>query len=247
MNSGLEYYRAFGQPASCYIDFEAGGSVIADGDLIVIQDYIEALTITYGTDFSGRNNYERAQNLAAFINADKTLAKVISTQINQPIRTYYAIYYGTGVRLISCIPGTAANDWNVILPASLGATQIYFEGGIDGGLNVQPSPTPTTAPTADLAQGAKTVVDHTIAYSIADVTTKVNTVEIWARKNKTTDNTGNVYIGFDASGSPSACLRALQPGETWVLSAPPGKVIDLTGIWVAADNDGDAVLFTRLN
>lgn len=68
-------------------------------------------------------------------------------------------------------------------------------------------------------------------------------IEFHARKNKTTVNTGAVYIG--PSNAP---LRVLLPGEVWKVSESYtgnyNKRLNLADWWVDAATNGDAVTVT---
>lgn len=80
---------------------------------------------------------------------------------------------------------------------------------------------------------------------LVTASTLVETVEIHARKDKTTANTGNIYVGF-VSGAGNQ-LRVLVPGESWKWTAAAGKKIQLNSIWIDAATNADAVVFTTQN
>lgn len=102
----------------------------------------------------------------------------------------------------------------------------------------------TTA--ATFTQGVKAVVSAgTPLVLTGSAATLVDSVEIHARKNTTTANTGAIYIGFSASAGSN--YRVLLPGESMSITAPMGKKIDLHLIFVDAATTADAVAWTALN
>jgi hypothetical protein len=103
--------------------------------------------------------------------------------------------------------------------------------------------TSTTAATA--TQGVKAVGSAGTPERLVASSTLVESVEIFARKGKTTANTGNIYVGFSSSAASNT--RVLEPGETWQLTAPAGKKIDLNLIYVDAATTADAVTYTSVN
>lgn len=105
-------------------------------------------------------------------------------------------------------------------------------------------PNPSTTAAAG-SQGSKAVATAGTPVKLVSSATLVESVEIFARKDNTTANTGNVYVGFSASGG--ADLRVLQPGESYTVSAPNGKKIDLSKIYIDAATNADAVVYTAVN
>lgn len=107
-----------------------------------------------------------------------------------------------------------------------------------------PSAANASTTAATMAQGTKAVAAAGTPERLVGSTTKVESVEIFARKNPTTANTGNIYVGFSASGGSN--LRVLEPGEGFGLSAPLGKKIDLNLIYIDSATSSDAVQFTSI-
>lgn len=95
------------------------------------------------------------------------------------------------------------------------------------------------------AQAVKAVTTAGTPVALAATSTLVETVEIIAMKNRTTANTGNIYIGFTAGVGTQ--LRVMIPGEVWQLTAPPGKKLDLAGVYIDAVTSADAVIYSSLN
>ena len=93
-------------------------------------------------------------------------------------------------------------------------------------------------------QGSKVVATAGTPVALVDTPTPVRSVEIHARKNKTTANAGNVYVGFNRGAG--AQLRVIEPGEPFAIAAPDGKKFDLAGIFVDAATSGDAVTFSAV-
>jgi hypothetical protein len=101
----------------------------------------------------------------------------------------------------------------------------------------------TTAATG--AQGSKAVTTAGTPVPLVTSSTLVETVEIVAQRTRSTENTGNVYVGF-ASGADNQ-HRRLVPGEIWPISAPVGKKINLASIYIDAVTNGDGVVFSTLD
>lgn len=100
-------------------------------------------------------------------------------------------------------------------------------------------------PEASMRQGTQAIAAAGTAERLVDTSTLVDSVEIHARKNRTTANTGAVYIGFtNASGGQ---LRVLLAGEKVEYRAPAGKKIDLMDIWVDAATNDDGVVYVAFN
>jgi len=97
---------------------------------------------------------------------------------------------------------------------------------------------------ANLSQGTKAVAAAGTAVQLTATTTLVRSVEIHARKNKTTANTGDVYVGF-AGGSGNQ-NRVLAPGDPFTITAIDEEMIDLSQIWIDAANNGDAVTWSAV-
>jgi hypothetical protein len=103
-----------------------------------------------------------------------------------------------------------------------------------------PANTSTTAVTP--SQGRKAVAAAGTPELLVGSLTLVESVEIQARKNVTTANTGNIYLGFSSSAGSN--YRVLEPGDVFTWTAPPGKKLDLHLIYVDAATSADAVTYT---
>jgi hypothetical protein len=129
MNNFVELYRASGQPATASVTMHASVEP-AVGDSVTIggQAYV------FGTHFTGSDPMARAKSLVAAINAEPntTLNPVPDTQ---PIKNYYAVFYGRLVRLISTHGGVIGNS--ITLATSNAAAFIVsgatFTGGVAAG------------------------------------------------------------------------------------------------------------------
>ena len=103
MNNLVERYRSDGHPATASVLVHASVKPVV-GNTITIQGVV----YTFGTDFVGEEPMIVARSLVAAINADP------NTDLNalpntQPVKNYYAIFYGRLVRLIATFPGTGGN------------------------------------------------------------------------------------------------------------------------------------------
>lgn len=97
--------------------------------------------------------------------------------------------------------------------------------------------------TADLDQGTKAVTAAGTAERLTSANL-VRSVELHARKNRTTANTGNIYVGVE--GGSGLQYRVVEPGESFTISAGEDEVFDLSGIWIDAATSADAVTWTAL-
>jgi len=129
MNNFVELYRASGQPATGAITMHASVEpVIGDSVTIGGQAYV------LGTHFSGADPMARAKSLVAAINAEPntTLNPVPDTQ---PVKNYYAVFYGRLVRLIATTGGVIGNSIT-LATSNAAAFQISaatFTGGVAAG------------------------------------------------------------------------------------------------------------------
>jgi hypothetical protein len=103
-----------------------------------------------------------------------------------------------------------------------------------------PANTSTTAVTP--SQGRKAVTAAGTPEALVGSLSLVESVHIQARKNVTTANTGNIYLGFSSSAGSNYLV--LAPGDEWSWTAPPGKKLDLHLIYVDAATSADAVTYT---
>lgn len=98
---------------------------------------------------------------------------------------------------------------------------------------------------ATITQIVKTVSAAATPEPIAASQTLVESVEIYARKAQGTANTGNVWIGPSSADGTNA--RLLEPGDSYTITAPAGKKIDLNDIYVDVATNGDGVVATTVN
>jgi hypothetical protein len=96
-----------------------------------------------------------------------------------------------------------------------------------------------------LSQGTKAVAAAGTPEALVGASTLVSSVEIHARKNTTTANTGNIYVGFTAGAGNQK--RVLAPGEVFPITAQPGKKVDLASIYIDAATNADAVTWSALS
>jgi hypothetical protein len=92
------------------------------------------------------------------------------------------------------------------------------------------------------AQIVKAVAAAGTPEQLTATRTQCQSLVIQARKNTTTANAGNVYIGFTSAASSQKLV--LQPGESVSITAGTGKAIDLSGIYIDAATNADAVCVT---
>lgn len=123
-----------------------------------------------------------------------------------------------------------------------GNPQYVIGPGTDGGF---PAPASSSTTAATIANGSKAVTTAGTPVRLVAVSTLVESVEIHARKNPTTANTGAIYIGLSGTGGQN--FRVLAPGESFTISAPAGKKIDLNTIFVDSATSADAVAYTSVN
>lgn len=102
----------------------------------------------------------------------------------------------------------------------------------------------TSTTVATTAQGTKAVTSAGTPERMVASTTKVESVVIQALKGVATANTGNIYVGFSASGGSN--LMVLTPGQSVTFQAPAGKKVDLTNIYIDSATSADAVQYTSI-
>lgn len=132
----------------------------------------------------------------------------------------------------------------------LGVAGIYASNTINGipasdPLNVAISSGSTTTAATNTQNVKAVTTAGTPVVLTGTGATLVQSFEIHARKNTTTANTGNIYVGFSASGGSN--YRVLSPGDSWGEVAPPGKKLDMHLIYIDAATSADAVTWTALN
>ena len=120
--------------------------------------------------------------------------------------------------------------------------QLWNSGATSGGAG--PAPGPNNSTTAwTPSQAYKTVAASGTPEALGSGL--VESVTITGQKNRTTANTGSVWIGFSSVNDTQ--LRLLVPGDSISYTAPDGKKIDLSGIFVDVATNGDGVLYETGN
>lgn len=105
---------------------------------------------------------------------------------------------------------------------------------------------PTSAPVVGTTaatpyQAAKTVALTTVPEAVAAATRLVDSVVLYGQKARATNNTSTCYVGF--TNVDGEQLLPITAGSYISLSAPPGKKIDLAGIYVDVGTNGDGVVY----
>lgn len=138
----------------------------------------------------------------------------------------------------------ADNHPRIILTGPDGSLQIT---GVAGAAIPTAPGASTSTTAATLEQGTKLVASAGTPEPLVGVSTKVESVLLFAQKAVGTANTGNVYVGFSAT--PGANLSVLGTATMLgkIFEAPAGKKIDLHDIYVDAANSGDGVMWESLN
>jgi hypothetical protein len=140
---------------------------------------------------------------------------------------------------------SAPNKFGSNLTKSIIAMIIGADGAPFSASNPMPvtpiAPTPGTSNTASFVRGLKAPASTSVPEALAATGTYVQSVVIVAMRAARVANTGSVFI--DSVSADSAQLIELSPGSTYTITAPPGKVIDLGGIYVDAATLTDGVFF----
>jgi hypothetical protein len=76
--------------------------------------------------------------------------------------------------------------------------------------------------------------------------TLVEAVEIQPARDRATPNAGAIWIG-PTSGNGTQLRRITNADVPYIVTAPPGKKIDLSQIFVGVANAGDGVVWTAVN
>jgi hypothetical protein len=100
---------------------------------------------------------------------------------------------------------------------------------------------PSTASAATFVRGSKIPAATGTPEALAAGGTLVQSVVIYAQRGARTGNTGSVFI--DSASANDAQQIELMAGQSWQLTAPPGKTIDLSLLYVDAVTLGDGVFF----
>lgn len=103
---------------------------------------------------------------------------------------------------------------------------------------VPSSTAPTTA--ATYVEGTKAPASTGTPEALS-TTNLVHSVIIRAGRTARVANTGSVWIGTSSTNDTQ--LIELIPGATLTITAPPGKYIDLAGIYVDSVTSTDGVVF----
>ena len=109
-----------------------------------------------------------------------------------------------------------------------------------------PATTNNSTTSATITQGVLNVASPTVPKALANVPTLVEAVEMTPARDRSTPNTGNIWFGpLPGDGTQ---LRLLKPVDLpYCLSAPPGKKIDLSTIYIDVVTAGDGVVLTAVN
>jgi hypothetical protein len=122
MNYFVERYRSDGHPATASITV---AKMPTAGDTVTIQGIVYA----YRTNFVGIDELEVAKSLVATINAEPN-SNLNPVPENQPVRNYYAIFYGRVVRLVATFPGVGGNAMTL---TTTNATAFVLSGAVFAG------------------------------------------------------------------------------------------------------------------
>ena len=137
----MSNYMTHGLPATATVTFTR---VPAAGATITVNGVVA----TYQTDFSSRglNVADVAESFAAWVNGSPDGYKSTHTATN-PTGTFYAVYYGNVVRLVSRLPGAAGNAYTLATSdsATITVSAATFAGGANGGPTTAVLETGTTA------------------------------------------------------------------------------------------------------
>lgn len=101
----------------------------------------------------------------------------------------------------------------------------------------------TTSRTVTQASGVKTVSATGTPEALVGTTTLVKSVFLQAGRSRA-NNTSTVWLG--TSSTNDAQPIELTPGSAIVLSAPPGGVVDLNGIFIDVTTANDGVRYWSL-
>lgn len=106
--------------------------------------------------------------------------------------------------------------------------------------------TPGAASTvATVTEGHKAPAAIGTPEALAGVSTKVATVTLIAqRAGRGVANVGSVYWGWSAGNDTQ--VKELVPGDQIVISAPPGKLIDLANLYIDAATATDGVAWVAM-
>lgn len=115
-----------------------------------------------------------------------------------------------------------------------------------------PLPVTPTAPSAStsttaatLTQAVKTVAASGTPEALGSGL--VESVAIRPNKARGTANTGNVYVGFGATNDTQQLWELTPTASPITLSAPAGKKIDLSTIYIDVVTNGDGVVYFAVN
>ena len=92
--------------------------------------------------------------------------------------------------------------------------------------------------------GRKTVAATGTPEALSATHVYAQSVELVAQKAQGSANAGTVYVGWTSGNGEQD--RPLAPGDTWVITAPDGKKLDLAEIYIDPANPGDGVTWTAV-
>lgn len=95
-----------------------------------------------------------------------------------------------------------------------------------------------------IVQGSKTVALSGTPETLTASQVLVDSVEILANKDRTTANTGVIWVGVLAGDDTQ--LRPINPGNSYSMVATQGKKIDLQTIYIDVQRNGDGAIYTAL-
>jgi hypothetical protein len=105
-------------------------------------------------------------------------------------------------------------------------------------------PAGVTMTEASFVRGAKIPAATDTPEALAAAGTLVQSVAIYGQRGARTGNTSSVWIdSVPADGSQQI---EIPPGAALTLVAPPGKLIDLSGLYVDSETSGDGVFYFGL-
>lgn len=211
MNPQIPYYRTHGLQATGTVTVIAMPTV---GNTVTI----DGTAYTFGTSFTGRNLIEVAEGLAAVINSQRN-SPDLNLNGTQPLRSHYATYFGTVVRIVAAVPGTAGNAMTL---ATSNASAFTVSGAVLSGGTAAPSTAPSTATATQLVW-----YEQNGQFTNAAFTKFIGGAAVWAQKailHAYDTNAVNVLFGPAALTSG---WRELAPGDEFVIEAPPGCAFDI--------------------
>jgi len=109
-----------------------------------------------------------------------------------------------------------------------------------------PPTTNNSSTAATITQGQLIVASPGAPQPLAFSKTLIEAVELTPARDRATQNLGNIWLGFLPANDSQ--LRLLRPvDQPYVITAPPGKKIDLSSVYIDASTAGDGVIWTAIN